>query len=63
MYARKLEPLESNEPIVLHRKILEDSKLRPQWNDLALQMEGREVFYTYQCAGDAVCGSSFPYAV
>jgi len=50
-------------PVVLHRKILEDSKLRPQWNDVALQMEGREVFYTYQCAGDAVFGSSFPYAV
>jgi CelD/BcsL family acetyltransferase involved in cellulose biosynthesis len=36
--------------IVLHRKIPEDPKLRRQWNDLALQMERPEVFYTCEWA-------------
>jgi CelD/BcsL family acetyltransferase involved in cellulose biosynthesis len=36
--------------IVLHRKIPEDPKLWRQWNDLALQMEHREVFYTCEWA-------------
>jgi CelD/BcsL family acetyltransferase involved in cellulose biosynthesis len=36
--------------IVRHRKIPEDSKLRLQWNDLALQMERPEVFYTCEWA-------------
>jgi CelD/BcsL family acetyltransferase involved in cellulose biosynthesis len=36
--------------VVLHRKIPEDSKLRLQWNDLALQMEQPEVFYTCEWA-------------
>ena len=36
--------------VVLHRKIPEDSKLRLQWNDLVLQMERPEVFYTCEWA-------------
>jgi CelD/BcsL family acetyltransferase involved in cellulose biosynthesis len=36
--------------IVLHRKIPEDPKLCRQWNDLALQMERAEVFYTCEWA-------------
>jgi CelD/BcsL family acetyltransferase involved in cellulose biosynthesis len=36
--------------IVLHRKIPEDSNLRRQWNDVALQMERPEVFYTCEWA-------------
>jgi CelD/BcsL family acetyltransferase involved in cellulose biosynthesis len=32
--------------IVLHREIPEDPKLHRQWNDVALQMERPEVFYT-----------------
>jgi CelD/BcsL family acetyltransferase involved in cellulose biosynthesis len=36
--------------IVLNREIPEDPKLRRQWNDLALQMERPEVFYTCEWA-------------
>ena len=36
--------------IELHRRIPEDSKLQRQWNDVALQMERPEVFYTYEWA-------------
>jgi CelD/BcsL family acetyltransferase involved in cellulose biosynthesis len=36
--------------IVLHREIPEDHKLHRQWNDLALQMERPEVFYTCEWA-------------
>jgi CelD/BcsL family acetyltransferase involved in cellulose biosynthesis len=36
--------------IVLHRRIPEDSNLWRQWNDVALQMERPEVFYTCEWA-------------
>jgi CelD/BcsL family acetyltransferase involved in cellulose biosynthesis len=36
--------------IVLHRQIPEDAKLRREWNDIALQMERPEVFYTCEWA-------------
>ena len=36
--------------IILHREIPEDPKLHRQWNDLALQMERPEVFYTCEWA-------------
>ncbi len=36
--------------IVLHREIPEDPMLHRQWNDLALQMERPEVFYTCEWA-------------
>jgi len=36
--------------IVLHREIPEDPNLHRQWNDLALQMERPEVFYTCEWA-------------
>jgi CelD/BcsL family acetyltransferase involved in cellulose biosynthesis len=36
--------------IVLHKEIPEDPKLHRQWNDLALQVERPEVFYTYEWA-------------
>jgi CelD/BcsL family acetyltransferase involved in cellulose biosynthesis len=36
--------------IVVHRKIPEDSNLRRQWNDVVLQMERPEVFYTWEWA-------------
>jgi CelD/BcsL family acetyltransferase involved in cellulose biosynthesis len=36
--------------IVLHRKIPEDPKLQRQWNNVVLQMERPEVFYTYEWA-------------
>lgn len=36
--------------IVLHREIPEDPKLCRQWNDLVLQMERPEVFYTSEWA-------------
>jgi CelD/BcsL family acetyltransferase involved in cellulose biosynthesis len=36
--------------IVLHRRIPEDSNLRRQWNDVVLQMERPEVFYTCEWA-------------
>jgi CelD/BcsL family acetyltransferase involved in cellulose biosynthesis len=36
--------------IVLHRKIPEDSNLRRQWNDVVLQMERPQVFYTWEWA-------------
>jgi CelD/BcsL family acetyltransferase involved in cellulose biosynthesis len=36
--------------IVLHREIPEDPRLLSQWNDLALQMERPEVFYTSEWA-------------
>lgn len=36
--------------VVLHRKIPDDPKLRRQWNDLVLQMERPEVFYTCEWA-------------
>jgi len=36
--------------IVLHRRIPEDSNLRRQWNDVALQTERPEVFYTCEWA-------------
>jgi CelD/BcsL family acetyltransferase involved in cellulose biosynthesis len=36
--------------IVLHRRIPEDSNLRRQWNDVALQMEQPQVFYTCEWA-------------
>lgn len=36
--------------IVLHRQIPEDPDLRRQWNDLVLQMESPEVFYTCEWA-------------
>ena len=36
--------------IILHREIPEDAKLSRQWNDLVLQMERPEVFYTSEWA-------------
>jgi CelD/BcsL family acetyltransferase involved in cellulose biosynthesis len=36
--------------IVLHKEIPEDPELRRQWNDLALQIEHPEVFYTCEWA-------------
>jgi CelD/BcsL family acetyltransferase involved in cellulose biosynthesis len=36
--------------IILHKEIPEDPKLHRQWNDLALQMERPEVFYTCEWA-------------
>jgi CelD/BcsL family acetyltransferase involved in cellulose biosynthesis len=36
--------------IVLHREIPNDPILRQQWNDLVLQMEPPEVFYTFEWA-------------
>src|SRR5215471_11150213 len=36
--------------LVLHREIPEDQVLQEQWNDLVLQMERPEVFYTAQWA-------------
>jgi CelD/BcsL family acetyltransferase involved in cellulose biosynthesis len=36
--------------IILHREIPEDPELRRQWNDVALQMERPEVFYTSEWA-------------
>lgn len=36
--------------IVLHREIPEDTKLHRQWDDMALQVERPEVFYTYEWA-------------
>jgi len=36
--------------IVLHKEIPEDPNLHRQWNDLALQVERPEVFYTYEWA-------------
>jgi hypothetical protein len=36
--------------IVLLRKIPDESSLRRQWNDLVLQMERPEVFYTCEWA-------------
>ena len=36
--------------IVLHREIPEDPDLHRKWNDLALQMERPEVFYTWEWA-------------
>jgi CelD/BcsL family acetyltransferase involved in cellulose biosynthesis len=36
--------------IVLHREIPEDPDLHRQWNDLVLQMERPEVFYTWEWA-------------
>jgi CelD/BcsL family acetyltransferase involved in cellulose biosynthesis len=36
--------------IVLHSRIPEDSSLRRQWNDVALQMERPQVFYTWEWA-------------
>ena len=36
--------------IVVHRRIPEDSNLRHQWNEVALQMERPEVFYTCEWA-------------
>jgi CelD/BcsL family acetyltransferase involved in cellulose biosynthesis len=36
--------------IVVHRRIPEDSNLRHQWNEIALQMERPEVFYTCEWA-------------
>jgi CelD/BcsL family acetyltransferase involved in cellulose biosynthesis len=41
--------------IVLHREIPEDPKLWRQWNDLALQMDPPEVFYTSQWALAVQC--------
>jgi CelD/BcsL family acetyltransferase involved in cellulose biosynthesis len=36
--------------IVLHREIPDDSNLRRQWNEVALQVEHPEVFYTFEWA-------------
>jgi CelD/BcsL family acetyltransferase involved in cellulose biosynthesis len=36
--------------IVLHQEIPEDPNLRRQWNDVVLQMERPEVFYTWEWA-------------
>jgi len=36
--------------LVLHRKIPDDDTLAHQWNELVWQMEGPEVFYTYEWA-------------
>ncbi len=36
--------------IVLHKEIPEDTNLHASWNDLALQVERPEVFYTYEWA-------------
>jgi CelD/BcsL family acetyltransferase involved in cellulose biosynthesis len=36
--------------LVVHREIPENEVLRRQWNDLVLQMESPEVFYTYEWA-------------
>src|ERR1700732_44760 len=36
--------------IVVHRRIPEGSNLRRQWNEVALQMERPEVFYTCEWA-------------
>jgi CelD/BcsL family acetyltransferase involved in cellulose biosynthesis len=41
--------------IVLHREIPEDPKLWRQWNDLALQMDPPEVFFTSQWALAVQC--------
>jgi CelD/BcsL family acetyltransferase involved in cellulose biosynthesis len=41
--------------IVLHRQIPEDPELRRQWNDVALQMERPEVFYTCEWALAVQC--------
>jgi CelD/BcsL family acetyltransferase involved in cellulose biosynthesis len=41
--------------IVLHRQIPEDPELRRQWNDVALQTERPEVFYTCEWALAVQC--------
>jgi hypothetical protein len=36
--------------IVVHREIPDDPKLRREWNEVALQVERPEVFYTCEWA-------------